>query len=1575
MSKRILGLRSGHAIHSVILLGVVLAAGYFRFVGLNWDELHHLHPDERFLTMVETGIRPVSGGWKEYFDTANSTLNPHNRGYGFFVYGTAPIFAVRYLAQFISDTGFQLSEWGIKSTLVLGTGYDQVHLVGRVVSALADTISVLLIYFLGRRLYNGTVGLLASALAAMTVALIQQAHYFTVDSVANLFALIGLLFAVRAMYSYSVVNYVGFGVGVGLAVASRINLAPLGLVIVLSEVCRSSRVDLRGSTAVRIGIALGASLLVFRVAQPYAFEGPSMFDVGLNEQWIGNILEVRGQMSGNVDFPPNHQWAHRAALVFPMRNMVLWGMGPALGICAWSGFCVALWRVLRKEGEYTRHLLPVVWVGVYFLWQGMQWVKPIRYFLPIYPCLILLGAWLLYELAVKGRARGIMRWPSVAAVGLVLVASAIYAIGFTGIYTRPVTRVEASRWIFENVAGPFSLFIQNSGEIVKQPVPMPVGVRFERGGVRHTEKFTARFSGVLTGVEIGHLSELVPDSDTESFLVEIWKDGAEKKHSEAILTADLASDSGYILNVNPPLYVTEGEDYQLVSQVLSGEGLMISGARLVNESSWDDGLPLRMNGYDGFGGIYQGYNLELYWADDESKRARMLDILDRADYILISSNRQYGSIPRLPTRYPLTSTYYNALFSGELGFQLEKTFESSPSIGSWSVSDQSAEEPFTVYDHPKVMIYRKTPEFSIERVETIFNKVDLSQVVWMDPKNATAAPNGLFLPEDRLVEQRKGGTWSDMFDRTSVLNNQHWLGALAWWCAILILGWIVYPLAWTTFGGLTDRGYAVAKILALLSVSWTTWILASMRWMPFSRGTIALAIIFLALVSTAIIWGRVSEYRQWIASRARYIIGIEAVWLFLFLFLLFVRWSNPDLWHPNYGGEKPMNFAYLNAVIRSTSFPPYDPWMAGGYINYYYFGYVMAAVPTKLLGIVPSVAYNLLLPMLFAMTGSGAFCVAYNLLKYQQREASRRHDKTYPILGGLAAGTMMVLVGNLGQIDTILKAIRNSSVVTSAGMLDASLSKWFVMLRDFISQPGMSNIGRGEWYWNATRIIPHSVGEAGPITEFPLFTFLYADLHAHMLALPLTLLAISWCVCLVLGAKQSLRMDENILLFCVGGITIGSLAATNTWDFPVYMALGCMAVVWGHLRFCNKLDYAFLLGASARVVALIALGTLLYQPYAKWFGSGYNRIELWSGSMTPLHSFLKIHGLFLFVIVTFMIAESRKLFRSGLAGNSYENQARHYAVLLGGVALAIMGILLFVRGVQIAPLVLGLVALGSLLLIYLPENASIKIVITIVILALVLTLIVEVLRLSGDIGRMNTVFKFYFQAWTLLSIASGVAVVWAYERVKKWGRRSGAIWNLGVVVLMAIASSYTLLATLAKIADRIDPRAGPGLDGMAFMETSQYHDNGQVVELGPDYDAIIWLQENVVGSPVIVEAHAPEYKYGSRYSIYTGLPGVVGWNWHQRQQRAITPGNLITDRVEATDRFYREEDIQQAMEFVLRYDVKYVVVGGYERVYYPYSGLEKFGRMVELGMLEVAYDNGEVVVYVHEPVSNGTGGL
>src|SRR5260370_4048948 len=112
--------------------------------------------------------------------------------------------------------------------------------------------------------------------------------------------------------------------------------------------------------------------------------------------------------------------------------------------------------------------------------------------------------------------------------------------------------------------------------------------------------------------------------------------------------------------------------------------------------------------------------------------------------------------------------------------------------------------------------------------------------------------------------------------------------------------------------------------------------------------------------------------------RTSVIIGLIA--LVMFLASVLVRLGNPDLWAQTLGGEKPMDFAYFNAVLKSTIFPPYDPWYAGGYLNYYYFGFVLVGTPVKLLGMMPSIAYNLIIPTLFALTGIGAFSVAFNIV-------------------------------------------------------------------------------------------------------------------------------------------------------------------------------------------------------------------------------------------------------------------------------------------------------------------------------------------------------------------------------------------------------------------------------------------------------------------------------------------------------------------------------------------------------------------------------------------------------------------
>ena len=885
----------------VLALALISISGYFRFIGINWDDLHHLHPDERFLTMVATGISPVDDGWKSYFDSSTSSLNPYNRGFGFFVYGTAPIFFVRYLAELINHFGLQLTNLWADGYLQLGSGYDQIHLVGRIVSGICDVTSGLILYLIGSLLYGRRVGILASLLYAGTVALVQQAHFFTVDAAANLFVAAAILFAVRIAKFDGIYNYVSFSVVLGVAIASRINLVSLIILMPLATFCNYTNIKATicakipvASISLRYALVVVLTFLVFRILQPYAFVGPSVLDIGPNMQWVENMIEIRGQMSGEVDFPPNHQWTNRKALVFPWVNMVRWGMGPTLGVTAWFGLLLASLQIYRQKGEWVWHVVPVVWSIVYFLWQGTQWVKPIRYFLPVYPTLILLAAWILVKLLDFDVSKYLSRTAfltrkSVLFATYILVAGVIastllYAFAFTRIYTRPVTRVSASEWIYQKVPGPFTVVVESKDETSVQPLPMPVGFIYENGD-SYSLMFIPNISGLISTVKIGHIGDVTNDDGLEVFHVALSQAAyIDDVLGEVILEGDFASNSERSLTFDPPIYVEKGVQYALSSRAMSGGPIAISGAQLVNESSWDDGLPLRIDGYDGYGGIYVGHNLELYWNDNESKRNHIIKTLDVGDYVVISSNRQYDSITRLPRRYPLTIAYYNALFSGELGYEMVAEFASHPNVGSWIMPDQQAEEPFTVYDHPKVYIFKKTDAFSVANVRDVLGRVDLSSVVWMTPKQVTQAPNVLMFENDISDAQQMGGTWSRMFDRYSLLNTNHALGVVAWWILLLLFGWLVFPMTFLAFGGLSDKGYAISKIVSLLIVAWLTWIVVSLRWFHFDRGTIIAVIGVLVILSGYIYINHYKEIGNWLISNREYVLKVELLWLgFLYL--------------------------------------------------------------------------------------------------------------------------------------------------------------------------------------------------------------------------------------------------------------------------------------------------------------------------------------------------------------------------------------------------------------------------------------------------------------------------------------------------------------------------------------------------------------------------------------------------------------------------------------------------------------------------------------------------------------------
>jgi len=240
---------------------------------------------------------------------------------------------------------------------------------------------------------------------------------------------------------------------------------------------------------------------------------------------------------------------------------------------------------------------------------------------------------------------------------------------------------------------------------------------------------------------------------------------------------------------------------------------------------------------------------------------------------------------------------------------------------------------------------------------------------------------------------------------------------------------------------------------------------------------------------------------------------------------------------------------------------------------------------------------------------------------------------------------------------------------------------------------------------------------------------------------------------------------------------------------------------------------------------------------------------------------------------------------------------------------------------------------------------------------------VEVVVVKGDIGRMNTVFKFYLQAWVLFSVSAAASLMWLWQELPKWLPAWRVPWQVVLGVLVASAALFPIMASMAKIEDRMAKSAPHTLDGMVFMKYATYDERWGTMDLSQDYRAIRWMQENVPGSPVIVEANLRDlYRWGSRFTIYTGLPGVVGWEWHQQQQRALLPSSWVSDRITEIEQFYTTTDVQQAVNFLKKYNVKYIILGQQERGLYPGSGLDKF-ETANGALWKDVYRDGATVIY------------
>ncbi len=511
-------------------------------------------------------------------------------------------------------------------------------------------------------------------------------------------------------------------------------------------------------------------------------------------------------------------------------------------------------------------------------------------------------------------------------------------------------------------------------------------------------------------------------------------------------------------------------------------------------------------------------------------------------------------------------------------------------------------------------------------------------------------------------------------------------------------------------------------------------------------------------------------------------------------------------------------------------------------------------------------------------------------------------------------------------------------------------------------------IGAGDWYWDPSRVIPP--GGGNEITEFPLFTFIYSDLHAHMIVMLLALLAVAWALSVVAGGwrkqKQASRRFEawalSALTIVVGELIIGAVYPTNLSDSYTYLLIGIIALAYSIWRYAEVDSIAKrLLLVAGGVIALYLLSTYMYAPYRAWYAQAYSALDPWNGPFTPMASYLTHWGLFIFIVVSWMTWETHEWMAS--TPISSVRKLKPYQLLIEGalVLLALVMLFLQYKGTSVGWVALPLAVWAGVLLLR-PDLPDVKrFVLFLIGTAFLITIVVEVAVVRGDIGRANTIFKFYLQAWLLLAVSGGAALAWTLPAFFKWLPGWRVFWQSAMILLVSGAALFTVTGAAGKIRDRWIVEAPHTLDAMTFMNYAHYDDFGQRLDLSEDYRAIRWMQDNIQGSPVIVEANCPEYRWCTRFTIYTGLPGVVGWNFHQRQQRAFT-STWVEARVAAVGDFYNTIDIEAARKFLKTYDVKYIIVGQLERAEYTPEGIAKF-QQFEGRYWKAIYRDGQTVIY------------
>lgn len=703
------------------------------------------------------------------------------------------------------------------------------------------------------------------------------------------------------------------------------------------------------------------------------------------------------------------------------------------------------------------------------------------------------------------------------------------------------------------------------------------------------------------------------------------------------------------------------------------------------------------------------------------------------------------------------------------------------------------------------------------------------------------------------------------------------LDIAVWWLVLEVIGFLILPVSFYLCRNLLDHGYSLAKPLGLLFVTYLSWIISFV--LGYSYISILLSLVGIAAFSLLI-----SIKKGFPSFDKKYIIKFEIIFLLAFLIFAIIRAYSPDIYWT--GGEKFMDMTFINSLLRTTEFPPLDPWMSGTVIYYYYFGYLIVANLIQITGILPSIAFNLATASFFALSFTTAFGIGFNL--------------TGKIKYGVITAYFVTIAGNLVGFFQLMDIFRKENAINNMFSFN---------------------------YWTSSRVIPDT------INEFPFFSFLQGDLHAHMISITFQLLVIL----LLLDCMKSNSLGWDSIL--IMGLSLGFLYPLNSWDYPIYLVLAILVIAYNQL--IRKKDY---LKSVASIAIMTAASYLLYLPYHLSYKID-KTISLVPSGRTSMIFYIAIYGLFLLLIYTFVLRNTRdlnkKIFKLSLI------------LLAIATLITIFELNLFIlndvnnpKTIEFELLILLIPLLVLSVLSLLKEKDKNNVFILILILAGVFTsLFCEFFYIRDALGngnpmyiRLNTVFKMYIQNWILWGICAGYIVYHARDYFI-----SRKTWGIAVVLLILVVSMYPVFATIGKSGSF---KGVPGLDGASYAAR----------EHPRDYEGIVWFR-NITGQPVVLQAPGELYTWNTAITTFTGLPTVIGWAGHELNWR-FPKKSEIDMRWSDVERIYTTGDIREGEELLMKYNVSYVYFGEAEAKRFGDPGLfeehtEMFEKVFEYGEVEV----------------------